>query len=299
MPLLAPERHVACDCPTALQLPLGLTEVSDQVSIYTCVGCGAITATRPICHELRPHDVRVVARETLALPNDAIDWLGEWYRLVPVGESYMTRHRHLACSDPHQLATENRSAWRVQSKWRLGQRVRAEPCPSAPPSLPVFLRAYEVLWEILADAEVIPFDELLLRMRWEGVLAAVVANLVIEHDPEASAVCAAMRRGNAPLQHAVMAVLTHWRPAPIAAVAALLEVLESVSLARSIDSRHVLAAHAEAINVLGHLSALDLTEGGALCRASLPQARQRIGKRDYVLVDAISKLEARLMQRGS
>ena len=122
------------------------------LTVASCLHCGRVLVTDPICEEPRPHDVRLVHNEIVPIDPGTLAWLAEWPR-----RSISDKETLLPAAARSATVDDLRAAEALCAKEQLGltrlERLRRVGYPARPPpaELPRKLAIYLELHEAASE----------------------------------------------------------------------------------------------------------------------------------------------------
>jgi hypothetical protein len=293
---LPPERTVDCGCDPRLHLPVLGAAAAHRV--HACLRCGTATCTVARVWEPRPHDVRLVGHDVVALPATLLAWLGAWPRVSehdPPGPVCLAAAARCESAEalPGLLDATARAA--RDAGWTRGQLLRAAGPPAAPPPVPlpeglgVFGAAQELLALDADAADVRWLLALAARHRWDP--AGVVAiDVVLRRRDAAARLRDALRGSDADARAGALAVLVEPPRALLPELLpALLDDLDATPLEPGSAGRGTLAAAPRATAALELLASREAAaavpaDARAHAAARLRALAARVGRHDWALV---------------
>ncbi|HTM50526.1 MAG TPA: hypothetical protein VL285_17650, partial [Bryobacteraceae bacterium] len=263
--------------------------------VTACLHCGSVSVVESCVDEPRAGDIRLYGHIVLDLPEAQFAWLAAWPRRAGAdGGDWLFLPAGWRRETLEELEGDKRSEWERQGRMRPAQRFRLWPWPQepAPGRLPLHLREYDTIWRVLQFTRETPV-ETVLRYADPRFSTAPFALDLIADRPDRDELLAGWLRGNSDdsrrIAHALLQMLD---PLPPELLEVVVDDLAHTPLARSSESSHRLELHHRIGLSLDLLSALrpDLQQ----VAPALTDLKQRIGKRDYELMQSIGKLLAAL-----
>jgi hypothetical protein len=289
--MLEPDKQVDCPCDSRFESAVLLDQTGRNTRVTACLHCGVVSVVESCVDEPRAGDIRLYGHIVLELPAAQFAWLSTWPRRAGAdGGDWLFVPAGWRCETLEELERKKRSEWERQGRMRLAQRFRLWPWPRepAPGLLPLHLREYDAIWRVLQFTRETPLETVLRCADPRFSTAPFALDLIADrHDRDE--LVAGWLRGNSDdsrrIAHALLRMLD---PLPEELLAIVVDDLARTPLARSSESSHRLELHNRIQLSLDLLSTLrpDLQ----LIAPALTDLKQRIGKRDYELMQSIGQL---------